>query len=185
VTADRRAVERILANLVDNALTALAAVPARPEGPAGPGGAPSGREAPEPSSRPVRPASLPGRVTDARRGHVWLEARAALPADPAGGVLLIVTDDGPGFAPGLAERAFDRFVRGDPARTGPGSGLGLAIVRDLALAHGGAVSAENVAPQGARLTVQLPRVPLAATGVGGPGGHDASRPDGLPAPYEG
>ena len=48
---------------------------------------------------------------------------------------------------------------GDRARSGTGSGLGLAIVQELALAHGGAVYAENVAPHGARVGVILPRLP--------------------------
>jgi two-component system OmpR family sensor kinase len=70
-----------------------------------------------------------------------------------------VTDDGPGFPPGGADRAFERFYRGDPARTGQGSGLGLAIVMELALAHGGEAHAENLSPRGARVSVVLPVVP--------------------------
>lgn len=80
---------------------------------------------------------------------------------PAGTVVLAVTDDGPGFPPGGAGRAFERFFRADPARTGPGSGLGLAIVREFATAHGGTTHAENVAPHGARVSVVLPRIPPA------------------------
>jgi signal transduction histidine kinase len=76
-------------------------------------------------------------------------------------VILAVTDDGPGFPPGAAARAFERFYRADPARAGAGSGLGLAIVREFALAHGGVVHAENVAPRGARVSVVLPRIPPA------------------------
>ncbi len=127
LVADRRAVERILTNLVENSLAALETASPGPDG---------------------------------ARGHVWLAARVTATVGGEGdAVLLAVTDDGPGFAPGLAERAFDRFVRGDPARSGSGSGLGLAIVRELAMAHGGAVHAENVAPHGARISVVLPRVP--------------------------
>jgi two-component system OmpR family sensor kinase len=48
-----------------------------------------------------------------------------------------VTDEGSGFAPGFAGRAFERFTRGDDARSGPGAGLGLAIVQTVAQAHGG------------------------------------------------
>jgi signal transduction histidine kinase len=55
--------------------------------------------------------------------------------------------------------AFDRFYRGDPARSGPGSGLGLAIVRELARAHGGVAIAENLTPRGARVSVILPVQP--------------------------
>jgi signal transduction histidine kinase len=88
------------------------------------------------------------------RGHVLVEARLAA----GGSIALRVSDDGPGFPAGSLERAFDRFFRADPARTGPGTGLGLSIVRALARAHGGDAVAENLAPSGARITVTLPAV---------------------------
>jgi two-component system OmpR family sensor kinase len=66
------------------------------------------------------------------RGDVVLRAH---PLD--GGVALEVSDAGPGFAPDIAGRAFERFARGDRARTRGGTGLGLAIVRAIAEAHGG------------------------------------------------
>ncbi|HEX3772626.1 MAG TPA: HAMP domain-containing sensor histidine kinase [Polyangiaceae bacterium] len=60
---------------------------------------------------------------------------------------VVVRDRGPGFSPGFAERAFDPFVRGDPARArlaaGPGYGLGLTLVRRIVEAHGGHVFARN------------------------------------------
>jgi len=116
-SADRVAVDRILGNLIENA---LAVVPS------------------------------PG-------GHIWLEARGS-----AGWITLLVSDDGTGFPPGATERIFDRFYRGDPARSGPGSGLGLAIVRELARAHGGEALAESLAPHGARAIIHLPRTPQVA-----------------------
>jgi signal transduction histidine kinase len=66
------------------------------------------------------------------RGDVVLRAGAQ-----DGGVALEVSDAGPGFAPDIAGRAFERFARGDRARTRGGTGLGLAIVRAIAEAHGG------------------------------------------------
>ncbi|WP_369186057.1 ATP-binding protein [Streptomyces sp. Y1] len=58
-------------------------------------------------------------------------------------IALGVTDTGPGIEPRLAERVFERFVRGDPARSRTRSagstGLGLAIVRAVVDAHGGSV----------------------------------------------
>ena len=54
-----------------------------------------------------------------------------------------VHDDGPGFPPELAEHAFERFARGDAARTrgdDGGAGLGLALVQAIVTAHGGTVS---------------------------------------------
>jgi two-component system OmpR family sensor kinase len=77
------------------------------------------------------------------------------PAASNGGVELEVSDRGPGFAPELADRAFERFARGDVARTRGGTGLGLAIVRAIAEAHGG--SAEIVAGEaGATVRLSLP-----------------------------
>jgi signal transduction histidine kinase len=127
LVADRGALERIMANLISNALAA---------------------------------APSPG-------GHVWLSASAGPstgdgPETAAGQpptVVFAVTDDGPGFPPGAAARAFERFFRADPARAGRGTGLGLAIVREIAAAHGGTAHAENVAPRGARVSVVLPRIP--------------------------
>ncbi|HZE03580.1 MAG TPA: HAMP domain-containing sensor histidine kinase [Solirubrobacteraceae bacterium] len=53
--------------------------------------------------------------------------------------IIIVQDSGPGIPADLAERVFERFVRGgrDGAK---GSGLGLAIVRSVAQSHGGTVA---------------------------------------------
>jgi signal transduction histidine kinase len=86
-----------------------------------------------------------------RGGRVDLrvERRGAL-------ALLTVEDDGPGFAAEDLPRVFDRFYRGDRARSAGGSGLGLAIVREIARAHGGAVRAENRPEGGARLCVEVP-----------------------------
>ena len=71
-----------------------------------------------------------------------------------------IRDHGPGVPPGLRERIFDRFVRGDatPAGTRPaGTGLGLAIVRGLVEAHGGSVSVEEAGGSGAAFRFTLPR----------------------------
>ncbi|MER5640085.1 HAMP domain-containing sensor histidine kinase [Kitasatospora sp. NPDC002227] len=57
------------------------------------------------------------------------------------GAELSVSDTGPGIEPELAERVFERFVRGDRsrARATGSTGLGLAIVRAVVTAHGGTV----------------------------------------------
>jgi two-component system OmpR family sensor kinase len=51
-------------------------------------------------------------------------------AEQDGMALLEVADSGPGIAPELLPRVFDRFVRGEDHEA-PGAGLGLAIVRTI------------------------------------------------------
>ncbi len=59
-------------------------------------------------------------------------------------VVLTVTDSGEGIAPDDLPRVFDRFYRGDKARTTHGeSGLGLAIAKSIVEMHGGAIAAES------------------------------------------
>ncbi|MEO5709133.1 MAG: HAMP domain-containing sensor histidine kinase [Nocardioidaceae bacterium] len=72
-------------------------------------------------------------------------------------VVLSVLDDGPGLPPQLADSAFERFTRGDSARTreSGGAGLGLSLVQAIALAHGGSVSVDS-APGRTRFEVRLP-----------------------------
>jgi signal transduction histidine kinase len=81
----------------------------------------------------------------------------------AGEAVLTVSDDGPGIPAADRERAFDRFVRLDDARsrdeTGTGgAGLGLAIVLAIARTHGGSARLEGAAP-GLRAVVRLPAAP--------------------------
>ena len=70
-------------------------------------------------------------------------------------VVLVVEDEGPGVPPELAERVFERFVRGGADRAGS-SGLGLSIVRAVAATHGGSVTLEGREGSGARFVVRLP-----------------------------
>lgn len=68
-------------------------------------------------------------------------------------------DEGPGMAPEVLPRVFDRFYRGDPARNPGqgGGGLGLTIARVLAEGHGGTLEAANAPEGGAIFTLRLPR----------------------------
>ena len=68
-----------------------------------------------------------------------------------------VRDDGPGVPSEDVERIFDRFHRGDAARSRDdgGSGLGLAIARTVARRHRGELTLE-AADEGARFVVLLP-----------------------------
>jgi signal transduction histidine kinase len=69
-----------------------------------------------------------------------------------------VLDEGHGFAPEVATHAFERFSRGDDARTHGGSGLGLAIVDAVAHAHGG-IAGINANGEGADVWIALPDRP--------------------------
>jgi two-component system OmpR family sensor kinase len=89
---------------------------------------------------------------------------AAPPAAQAPAVVLEVTDRGPGLSREQAEHVFERFYRGDKARTrkAGGTGLGLAIVSALVAAHGGVVWVRSAPGQGATFGIALPMAPEAA-----------------------
>jgi two-component system, LuxR family, sensor kinase FixL len=61
---------------------------------------------------------------------------SAMREDP-GHVRIVVSDNGPGVAPGAAAHVFEPFVSGKPS----GMGLGLAVSRAIAEAHGGTLEA--------------------------------------------
>lgn len=71
-----------------------------------------------------------------------------------------VHDDGPGFDSVVAAQAFERFVRGDVARTraDSGAGLGLALVKAIVEEHGGTVALEST-PGDTTITLRLPARP--------------------------
>lgn len=73
-------------------------------------------------------------------------------------IVLELRDNGEGIAPEALPYVFDRFYRSDKARDREqgGSGLGLAIARQLVLAHGGSLQAENHPQGGALFRLILP-----------------------------
>jgi signal transduction histidine kinase len=71
-------------------------------------------------------------------------------------VELHVEDRGPGFPPEFIDRAFERFSRADPARSGGGTGLGLAIVEAIANAHQGSAHVRNRDAGGADAWIEIP-----------------------------
>jgi two-component system sensor histidine kinase KdpD len=79
-----------------------------------------------------------------------------------GAVRLSVEDEGPGVAPELRERVFDKFFRamrdGDSGTPKPsGTGMGLAIAKGLVEAHGGSIRVEDARGlAGCRVVVTLP-----------------------------
>jgi two-component system OmpR family sensor kinase len=101
--------------------------------------------------------------------HVTLSVVGPPDADE---VRLLVADEGPGMAPDVAARAFERFSRGDAARTraSGSTGLGLSIVEAIVEAHGGSVELRSAPGDGTTVEVALPRVP-----PDGPGGRAPTR----------
>jgi signal transduction histidine kinase len=96
-------------------------------------------------------------LTDNALHHARAEISLGVEASD-GHVALTVDDDGPGIASADRERALERFVRLDGARTraSGGSGLGLSIVREVARAHQGAVVLGRSPQGGLHAEVRFP-----------------------------
>lgn len=90
-----------------------------------------------------------------RGGRVTLRAEST-----PRGARITVADTGEGIPAEDLPFVFDRFWKGDRARTraeGAGSGLGLAIARQLIHAHGGQIEVESQSEVGTTFRVELPR----------------------------
>ena len=72
------------------------------------------------------------------------------------GVQLAVWDDGKGVGPADLPRLFERFYRGDQARTSRGTGLGLAIVKHVVTAAGGDIAATSEPDRGLTIRAIFP-----------------------------
>jgi two-component system phosphate regulon sensor histidine kinase PhoR len=86
------------------------------------------------------------------------EIRVSWENDRGGGVLLRVSDNGPGIPPEHHARLFERFYRVDKARSRDqgGTGLGLAIVKHIVQRHDGVVWVESQAGQGSTFACRFP-----------------------------
>ena len=71
-------------------------------------------------------------------------------------VCISVRDHGPGVAPEIVARIFERYARQGGRRNPSGLGLGLFITREIAWLHGGTVTVEDAEGGGARFVVRLP-----------------------------
>ncbi|MCF8167850.1 MAG: HAMP domain-containing histidine kinase [Rhodoferax sp.] len=76
--------------------------------------------------------------------------------DHTEGVLLSVTDCGPGFSPDIAKKLFKPFF----TTRAQGTGLGLSVAQHIAMKHGGAVLAENLPRGGAKFSIWLPVITI-------------------------
>jgi signal transduction histidine kinase len=70
--------------------------------------------------------------------------------------VLVVSDDGKGVGALDLSRLFERFYRGDQARTSRGTGLGLAIVKHVVTSAGGEIEATSEPGQGLAIRASFP-----------------------------
>jgi signal transduction histidine kinase len=75
---------------------------------------------------------------------------------------LTLTNTGPGIAPEILPRLFDRFFRGDASHSNAveGCGLGLSIAQWIVSAHKGSIQIASVPSQLTTVTVRLPLASL-------------------------
>jgi signal transduction histidine kinase len=71
-------------------------------------------------------------------------------------VTIAIRDTGLGIAPVALPHIFERFYRGDAARTGEGAGLGLSIAKTLIEAQHGTIAVESALGHGTTTTLSLP-----------------------------
>jgi signal transduction histidine kinase len=95
-------------------------------------------------------------------GTVKLETKVIQPDK----VEIIISDTGTGIDPADLPHIFERFYRGDKARTrtAGGTGLGLAITREIIARHHGTIDVDSVPGQGSSFTIRLPARPKPAAG---------------------
>ena len=100
---------------------------------------------------------------------------------------IAVRDQGRGIAPEALPHVFDRFFQTDGSDRASGYGIGLSLVREIALAHGGEVSAMSTLGVGSTFVLRLPMdstttrgsrhgATLLGTRTHGPHGADGEAP---------
>jgi signal transduction histidine kinase len=83
-------------------------------------------------------------------GHVWVRARGE-----EGGVVIEVTDTGPGIAAEHRPHIFEKYYQVERSRS-LGAGLGLAIAKEMVEAHGGRIVLVDRDGPGTTFEVHLP-----------------------------
>lgn len=94
----------------------------------------------------VRTKLVPLKAAD---GHEYMAVR------------IMVSDNGPGFAPQVVDRVFEPYVTTKVT----GTGLGLAIVKKIVEEHGGSIDLANRREGGARVSLLLTRLAPAVTSL--------------------
>jgi signal transduction histidine kinase len=77
--------------------------------------------------------------------------------DGEDGIMIHVTDTGPGIPEEDRDRLFEPFERGSGSDAGRGAGLGLTLVRNIITLHGGTVRLNSEIGKGTQVVLALPR----------------------------
>lgn len=86
-----------------------------------------------------------------RGGSVSIQSSRSM-----GGVMITVSDSGPGIPEAEVSHIWTRLYRGDKSRSTRGLGLGLSLVKAIVEAHGGKVTVESQLDHGSRFRIHLP-----------------------------
>ncbi|MEM6645536.1 MAG: ATP-binding protein [Bacteroidota bacterium] len=73
-----------------------------------------------------------------------------------GAARVAVQDSGPGIPASALPHIFERFYRAEDAEDQVGTGIGLALAKELAVLHGGTLTAESEVGQGSTFLLTLP-----------------------------
>lgn len=116
------------------------------------------------------PEGLPSVLADVERAQQVVSnlVHNAIKFTPAGGsvsisavlandeVIVSVQDTGVGIPADDLPRVFERFFKGERARSGEGTGLGLAIAKHIVQSHGGRIWVNSVEGRGSTFSFSLP-----------------------------
>ncbi len=78
--------------------------------------------------------------------------------EPAPAIKMSISDQGVGIPEDELENIFDKFTQSQRTNKSvvKGTGLGLAVSREIVKAHNGIITAENIEPSGAKMSIVLP-----------------------------